>query len=326
MYGKIFDSIYDGSLYGEFEAIVTLQALVILSDERGYIDLSTKALAGRTSYPLEVIEKGIEVLSQPDPESRSEEYEGRRIIPLEEGRSFGWLVVNKKKYRGIASKEDKRENDRIRIAKKRAGQKGLFDDVSHDVAGSRDVSQGVADVAHTDTDTNTDKSKDTGTSPDGDAPEDGSAKKKKKFKYPDWFELLWSEKVPRQGRQPKKPAFNNANARLKEGHTVDEIRAGQKRYYRYCEQTGKINTELTMRASSFYGTGLEFENDWTITDKKSIKRPAWAKVPRDDNQLVPWAEKHKYPRATGAANDSYHAYRMFLTDCVEKRMKKEGLL
>jgi len=94
MYGKIFDTIYTGSLYGEFEAIVVFKALIVLADEFGEVDYSPAALAGRTSYPLDVIEKGLSVLLQPDPESRHAEAGGRRIVPLENGRNFGWAIVN----------------------------------------------------------------------------------------------------------------------------------------------------------------------------------------------------------------------------------------
>ena len=141
MYGKIFESIYDGSLYGEFEAIVVMKALIVLADSDGVVDLSPQALAGRTSYPLDVIKKGLSVLQKPDPDSRSGVAEGRRVLPLEDGRAFGWQIVNYQKYRKLATREEKRSSDRKRIAKKR--QK------TADVANCRNESQRVANVAHT---------------------------------------------------------------------------------------------------------------------------------------------------------------------------------
>lgn len=147
MYGKIFESIYDGSLYGEFEAIVVFKAMIVLADESGSLDMSPQSIAGRTSYPIEVIKKGLSVLQKPDPDSRQPAHEGRRIVPLENGRSFGWHIVNYEYYRNLANREAKREADRIRIAEKRSQ--------NNDVAMCRIVSQEVADVAHTDTDTNT---------------------------------------------------------------------------------------------------------------------------------------------------------------------------
>src|SRR5690349_23879727 len=71
MYGKIFDSMYEGTLYGHWEAIVTLQQMVVLCNSDGIIDMTPQAIAARTSIPLEIITKGIGILSEPDPYSRT---------------------------------------------------------------------------------------------------------------------------------------------------------------------------------------------------------------------------------------------------------------
>lgn len=119
MYGKIFESIYDGSLYGHFEAIVTFQALIVLADEDGLIDISPEALAGRTSYPIEVVKHGIKFLQQSDPHSRSNEEDGKRIVPLDNGREFGWRIVNYEYYRNLARRNDKRIKATERQRRKR---------------------------------------------------------------------------------------------------------------------------------------------------------------------------------------------------------------
>ena len=148
MYGKIFESIYEGSLYGHWEAIVTFQAMIVLANEDGELDMTPQALAGKTSIPIHVIKAGLAILQKPDPDSRSPLHEGRRIIPLEEGRAFGWQIVNYTHYRNLASREDKKRADRDRVAEKRSRK-------INDVADCRNDSQKVADVAHTDTNTNT---------------------------------------------------------------------------------------------------------------------------------------------------------------------------
>ncbi len=119
MYGKIFESIYDGSLYGNFEAIVTFQALIVLADEDGLIDISPQALAGRTSYPVEVIKTGLKTLQQSDPHSRSQDEDGKRIVPLDNGREFGWRIVNYDYYRNLARRSDKRHAATERQRRKR---------------------------------------------------------------------------------------------------------------------------------------------------------------------------------------------------------------
>jgi hypothetical protein len=147
MYGKLFASMYEGTLYGQWQAIVTLQQLVILSDEDGVVDMMPTAISARTSVPLEIIKIGIEQLSEPDPYSRSTDEDGRRIVLLDESRPWGWRIVNYKYYRNLGSKADKKIKDKIRIAEKR--------NKSNSVASCRNLSRGVVKVAHTKEEENT---------------------------------------------------------------------------------------------------------------------------------------------------------------------------
>lgn len=114
MYAKIFAQIYDGTLCtnGPWEALVTFQQLLILADQEGGVDMTIPAIARRTTIPREILERGIEALMLPDPESRTPTEEGRRIIPLSNGRSWGWRVVNYEKYRQIKREQDRRDYHR----------------------------------------------------------------------------------------------------------------------------------------------------------------------------------------------------------------------
>lgn len=141
MYGKVFDSIYDGTLYGHWQAIVTMQQLIVLATPDGVVDMTPQAIAARTSIPLEIIAKGLDVLGAPDPYTRTPGEDGRRIVLLDEHRPWGWRLVNHGKYMRLRNAEQKRTADRERIADKRNKNK--------DVAS---VSQGVANVAHSDSD------------------------------------------------------------------------------------------------------------------------------------------------------------------------------
>ena len=146
MYGKIFESMYEGTLYGHWQAIVTLQQLLVLCDSAGTIDMTPQAISARTSIPLDIIAKGLEVLSEPDQYTRTPGEEGRRIVLLDEHRPWGWRIVNHAKYQKMRSRADKLEADRLRVADKRKANK------SNDVAGSRTTSHAVAEVAHADAD------------------------------------------------------------------------------------------------------------------------------------------------------------------------------
>lgn len=115
MYGKLFASMYEGTLYGQWQAIITLQQLVVLADEMGVVDMTPPAIAARTSIPLEIIEVGLTTLQNPDPYSRSPGEEGRRLVLIDDSRPWGWRIVNYRYYRDLANRDDKRRKDRERL-------------------------------------------------------------------------------------------------------------------------------------------------------------------------------------------------------------------
>lgn len=122
MYAKVFAQIYDGTLCtrGPWEALVTFQQLLVLADQEGNVDMTASAIARRTTIPLEIIQKGIASLLEDDPESRTPTENGRRIMPLSEGRSWGWRIVNYKHYRSLKREEDRRDYHREYWHKRKA--------------------------------------------------------------------------------------------------------------------------------------------------------------------------------------------------------------
>lgn len=122
MYGKLFVQMYDGTLgtKGPWQALVTLQQLVILADKHGTVDLTPEALSRRTTIPIEIIAVGLAELEKPDPESRSPDEGGRRIVRLSKNREWGWRIVNHGHYRKIRSEDERREYHKL-YARKRRG-------------------------------------------------------------------------------------------------------------------------------------------------------------------------------------------------------------
>jgi hypothetical protein len=146
MYGKIFASMYEGSLYGQWQAIVTFQQLIVLCDADGVVDMTPQAIAARTSIPLEIIEAGLKILSEPDKYSRSPDSDGRRIELIDpDVRPWGWSIVNHNKYKYLQDMDTVRAANRERQRKHRAK--------------SQAVTGGHAPSRHTDTDTDTDTKK-----------------------------------------------------------------------------------------------------------------------------------------------------------------------
>ena len=150
MYGKIFDSMYEGTLYGHWEAIVTLQQMIVLCTPDGVVDMTPQAIAARTSIPLEIITKGLKVLSEPDPFTRTPGEEGRRLTLIDGHRPWGWQIVNHEKYKNMRDAETVRAQTRERVRKFREN-KELED-------AKRDVTRGNASkrYAYSDSDASTD--------------------------------------------------------------------------------------------------------------------------------------------------------------------------
>ena len=112
VYTKLYKSIFDGSLYGQFEPITTFMAMLALANQHGEVDASPARIAGSLGCELDFVLRGIKSLEAPDPHSRTPDQDGRRIVRLtnEDGkeRPFGWLIVNYAKYRAIRNEEERR--------------------------------------------------------------------------------------------------------------------------------------------------------------------------------------------------------------------------
>ncbi len=146
MYGKVFRQMYKGSMsMVGWEAVVTMQQLIILADKHGVVDMTPQAIAGETTIPLEIIQKGIALLLAPDPESRSHDEDGRRIVPLSDARSWGWQLVNHAKYRAIRDEEDRREYQRQYWHKRKTQQPSTPLNTTHADSTNTYVSVGVSD-------------------------------------------------------------------------------------------------------------------------------------------------------------------------------------
>lgn len=123
MYGKIFESIYDGTLAEDWRALVTFQQMIILSDSEGIVDMTPTAISRRTGIPIEHIKAGIEILEAADPYSRTPDQDGKRILRIDPERPWGWQLVNHEKYRSMRSAEDRKEYMRNYMRERRENEK-----------------------------------------------------------------------------------------------------------------------------------------------------------------------------------------------------------
>jgi hypothetical protein len=92
--------------------------LLVLADIDGCVNMTASAIARTTNVPLEQVTDAIEALSMPDVDSQNKSHDGRRLVPIEEGRSWGWRIVSYQEYRKIRDEEQRREYHRDYYEKK----------------------------------------------------------------------------------------------------------------------------------------------------------------------------------------------------------------
>lgn len=115
MYAKVFTQIFDSSIADDYKLRHFFMDLLVLADINGVVDMTPTAIAGRTRIPLEEVQGYLASLEGPDTESRTQEHEGRRIVRLDEHRTWGWCILNYHKFRAIASEDQRKALTRERV-------------------------------------------------------------------------------------------------------------------------------------------------------------------------------------------------------------------
>lgn len=208
MYGKIFHSIYDGTLAEDWRALITFQQLIVLCDADGVVDMTPQSISRRTGIPIEHIEAGIAILAAPDPSSRTTTKEGKRILPLNPDRDWGWEIVNHKHYRDLRTAEDRREYMRNYMKEKRSKQKLT----------KANKSKQLTKLANTNTDTHSNTETDADTK--NPVPQAGLYTKEIKDIFDYWKTVL---QHPRANLDDKRKALIRKH--LKSGYSADDLKS-----------------------------------------------------------------------------------------------------
>lgn len=108
MFAKVFGQIFDSSIAEDYNCRRMFMDLLVLADSTGAVDMTVEAISRRTNVPIEEVQKYIKELCQPDAKSRSDLHEGKRLIPLDDRRDWGWMIVNYRHYRQIKDEEARR--------------------------------------------------------------------------------------------------------------------------------------------------------------------------------------------------------------------------
>lgn len=146
MYGIIHKEIFDSTVMSEgYEVVYVFVSMITLANEDDVVDMTAHTLASRIGMPLEKVEHALDRLTRPDPSSKSDMFEGRRVIPLhdikETKSNRGWFVVNREDYIQEAQRKHRRSYMRDLMREKRgkksANKKGsvskLLDHIDIDI-------------------------------------------------------------------------------------------------------------------------------------------------------------------------------------------------
>jgi hypothetical protein len=77
-----------------------------------------------------------------------------------------------------------------------------------------------------------------------------------------WFDQAWSAYPKRGGGNPRPLAAKAFAARVREGVDPTLLVDAARRYAKYCEATNRVGTEYVMQASTFFGTGGRWQEEW----------------------------------------------------------------
>lgn len=116
MYGKHFESMYEGSMYGAGVPVFAVWGYVIAHARKARVELNPRKLADTLGGDVSEIETAIEFLMKPDPNSRHKEHEGSRLI--KEG-EFQYFLPSWETYQAIRSADDRREYNRLKQQERR---------------------------------------------------------------------------------------------------------------------------------------------------------------------------------------------------------------
>lgn len=115
-YTKLFSSIVDSTIWCESsDTKVVWITLLALADRHGYVPASVPGLAKAAAVSVDAVREALAKFMAPDPDSRSQEYEGRRVDVADRG----WLILNYERFRDMRDEEARKEYERERKREQR---------------------------------------------------------------------------------------------------------------------------------------------------------------------------------------------------------------
>jgi hypothetical protein len=119
-YTKLFSSILDSSVWSEDKDTKILWITMLAKkDINGDINAAVPGLAKAAGLTIPECEAALEKLMSPDPHSKTPDYEGRRVLKIDDR----YKIVNHEKYRNMLSPNSRADYHRERRARIMAAEK-----------------------------------------------------------------------------------------------------------------------------------------------------------------------------------------------------------
>lgn len=126
-YTKLFGSIVASTIWREDDKTrIVWVTMLAMANKHGDVEASIPGLSDLARVSIADVEKALATLLAPDGYSRTKDYEGRRISPIE----GGWHILNHSKYREKMSKDERRNYLARKQAERRARLKAESDRVN----------------------------------------------------------------------------------------------------------------------------------------------------------------------------------------------------
>lgn len=108
-YTKLFSSITESTVWGEpYSTRIVWVTLLAMADAQGHVYGAIPGLARRANVTLAETEMALAAFFAPDPYSRTQAEDGRRIEAID----GGWRLLNHAKYAGIRNEAERAEYKR----------------------------------------------------------------------------------------------------------------------------------------------------------------------------------------------------------------------
>lgn len=121
---KLFAGIVFSTVWREeMHVKVVWVTMLALADRHGAVNASVPGLADAARVTVEQCRDALARFHAPDPDSRTRDFEGRRIETID----GGWRLLNYPKYRDLMSREERRIKGREYVADYRARQQKKAD-------------------------------------------------------------------------------------------------------------------------------------------------------------------------------------------------------